>query len=223
MQVDNLLVCCISSVVKFRARSAPFKAYMFEEGYLVEVSSVEWWMAMEGRVNEYFIQLVKRLLCLLCISTIIIMSITSVLVFNYCAFYLKLISGESSLAWVSSWRFTLSWRSARRNVSAALAAWRQWSRDWRGHRWQASDLRLRWHDGGNLGNAHVGQASRNQPMTEDLEHELEELCIWMSTWRKRGPTTQQKAGITNWTDRTTPSQHAPARRHHKGRASRDGS
>ena len=102
MQVVNLHVCYISSVVNFRARSAPFKAYMFEDRYLVEVSSVEWWMAMEGRVNEYFIQLVKR-----CISTIIIMSITSVLAFNYCVFYLQLISGESSLAWVSPWRFTL--------------------------------------------------------------------------------------------------------------------
>ena len=36
---------------------------MFEEGYLVEVSSVEWWMAMEGRFNEYFIQLNIYLLC----------------------------------------------------------------------------------------------------------------------------------------------------------------
>ena len=54
---------CISTVVKFRARSAPFKAYMFEDSYLVEVSSVEWWMAMEGRFNEDFIQLIKCLLC----------------------------------------------------------------------------------------------------------------------------------------------------------------
>ena len=54
---------CISTVVKFWARSAPFKAYMFEDSYLVEASSVEWWMAMEGRFNEDFIQLIKCLLC----------------------------------------------------------------------------------------------------------------------------------------------------------------
>ena len=40
---------CISTIVKFRARSAPFKAYMFEDCYLVELSLVKWWMAMEGR------------------------------------------------------------------------------------------------------------------------------------------------------------------------------
>ena len=36
---------------------------MFEDSYLVEVSSVEWWMAMEGRFDEDLIQLMKCLLC----------------------------------------------------------------------------------------------------------------------------------------------------------------
>ena len=63
MPHSKLTCLSISTVVKFRARSAPFKAYMFNDSYLVEVSSVEWWMAMEGCFDEDFIQLIKCLLC----------------------------------------------------------------------------------------------------------------------------------------------------------------
>ena len=58
-----MLPYCVSTVVKFRARSASFKAYMFEDSYFVDVSSVEWWMAMEGRFDEDYIKLIKCLLC----------------------------------------------------------------------------------------------------------------------------------------------------------------
>ena len=42
-------------LLSFELEVPPFKAYIFEEGYLVEVGSEEWWMAMEGRFNEYLI------------------------------------------------------------------------------------------------------------------------------------------------------------------------
>ena len=52
----------ISEVLFYRAKSGPFKAYMFQEDVLKSVTPLAWWMSQSDRISEEMLALALKIL-----------------------------------------------------------------------------------------------------------------------------------------------------------------